>query len=68
MRWHGNITDVTLDDTISLPTWLGDENDELALKQARKMFPDREVVGVQTREIAFGGGNIHCITQQMPRA
>ncbi|MBQ5748879.1 MAG: agmatine deiminase [Oscillospiraceae bacterium] len=46
----------------------GDENDALALKQARQMFPDREVVGVQTKEIAFGGGNIHCITQQMPRA
>ena len=31
------------------------------------MIPDREVVGVQTREVAFGGGNIHCITQQQPR-
>ena len=31
----------------------------------REMFPDREVVGVQTREVAFGGGNIHCITQQL---
>ena len=44
-----------------------DENDALALSQLREMFPEREVVGVRTREIAFGGGNIHCITQQLPR-
>ena len=43
-----------------------DPNDELALEQVRAMFPDREVVGVRTREIAYGGGNIHCITQQEP--
>lgn len=46
----------------------GDENDEQALMQLRKIFPDREVVGVYTREIVYGGGNIHCITQQQPKA
>src|SRR5262249_34855984 len=31
-------------------------------------FPDREGVGVPTREILLGGGNIHCVPQQLPRA
>lgn len=46
----------------------GDEYDELALQQLREMFPEREVVGVDTVEVVFGGGNIHCITQQEPMA
>lgn len=45
----------------------GDENDELALAQLQEIFPDRQVVGVYTKEIVYGGGNIHCITQQMPK-
>ena len=44
----------------------GDENDALALQQVQEMFPDRKVVGVNTWEVAYGGGNIHCITQQQP--
>ena len=45
----------------------GDENDALALSQLQAVFPERKVVGVDTREIVYGGGNIHCITQQQPR-
>jgi len=45
-----------------------DENDSLALKQLQKMFPERKVVGVRTLEVVYGGGNIHCITQQQPLA
>ena len=44
----------------------GDENDGLALQQIQEMFPERKVVGVYTKEIVYGGGNIHCITQQLP--
>ncbi len=44
----------------------GDINDSLALEQIQEIFPDKKVVGVYTREIVYGGGNIHCITQQIP--
>ncbi|MGR3637408.1 MAG: agmatine deiminase [Shimia sp.] len=32
----------------------------------QEAFPDHEIVGVQAREILLGGGNVHCITQQVP--
>lgn len=43
-----------------------DEHDELARKQIQALFPEHEVVGVDTLEVVYGGGNIHCITQQEP--
>jgi agmatine deiminase len=42
--------------------------DRRALATLKKVFPEREVVGVPSREILLGGGNIHCITQQVPRS
>ena len=45
-----------------------DEYDALALRQVQEMFPEREVVGVRTKEVVYGGGNIHCITQHQPKA
>ncbi len=42
----------------------GDENDQLALDTIQSWFPEHKAVGVRTEEIAYGGGNIHCITQQ----
>jgi agmatine deiminase len=42
--------------------------DRAAAAQLRRLFPKRRVVGVSTREVLLGGGNIHCITQQVPAA
>jgi agmatine deiminase len=45
---------------------LDERHDEAAASLLRECFPEREVVGVSAREILLGGGNIHCITQQVP--
>ncbi len=42
--------------------------DVAALDWLRGVFGDREVVGVPTAVIGYGGGGIHCITQQVPAA
>jgi agmatine deiminase len=43
------------------------KTDRLAASRIKRAFPGRKVVGVPAREILLGGGNIHCITQQVPR-
>ncbi len=43
-----------------------DPRDGNAIKAMKKIFPERKIIGVQTREILLGGGNIHCMTQQQP--
>jgi agmatine deiminase len=40
--------------------------DRGALAKLRRLFPERKVIGVPGREVLLGGGNIHCITQQIP--
>jgi agmatine deiminase len=47
---------------------LDPHHDEEAAAILRRCFPEREVVGVPAREILLGGGNVHCITQQVPAA
>jgi agmatine deiminase len=47
---------------------LDERTDAAAAAVLRVAFPEREVVGVPAREILLGGGNIHCITQQVPSA
>ena len=50
---------------IALPVF-NDPNDEKAIKLLSELYPDRKIEPVYAREILLGGGNIHCITQQVP--
>jgi len=47
---------------------LDERTDAAAAAVIAERFPGRQVVGVPGREILLGGGNVHCITQQVPRA
>jgi agmatine deiminase len=43
-----------------------DAHDAAAIAAYEELFPDRTVIPVPGREILLGGGNVHCITQQVP--
>lgn len=46
----------------------GDPMDKTACKILAAQFPTRNIVPIAAREILLGGGNIHCITQQIPHS
>lgn len=55
-------------DAVLVPQFGGDneESDRRALEILRPLCPGRRVTGIDSRAILLGGGNIHCITQQIP--
>ena len=54
---------------VLVPSFGGEneETDKEAERKISKLFPDRPVVMIPARKIIVGGGNIHCITQQIPK-
>jgi agmatine deiminase len=52
-------------EVILVPTF-GHKNDDVALKIIQDIFPNRRVVGINCREMVYGLGTIHCISQQQP--
>lgn len=43
-----------------------DSYDQAAIEAMQNILPKRKIIGIYTREILLGGGNIHCMTQQQP--
>ncbi|MFP4460818.1 MAG: agmatine deiminase [Thermotogota bacterium] len=52
--------------SVILPVF-DDFQDTQAIEKIQGHFPKRSVIPVYSREILLGGGNIHCITQQIPK-
>jgi agmatine deiminase len=42
------------------------ESDQKAVETLQQLFPNRRVIGMPSKEILIGGGNIHCQIQQFP--
>ena len=57
-------------EAVILPAFGGEneESDRRAAALLAQWNPGRKVIPVQARAILVGGGNIHCITQQIPAA
>ena len=54
--------------TVVLAPTYADSNDEAALSILRNAFPERRVIGIDCRELIWGLGAFHCLTQQQPVA
>ena len=56
-------------DSVLLPQFGGENaaSDARAVEILRRLCPARKIVPVESRVLLLGGGNIHCITQQIPK-
>ena len=52
---------------VLVPTF-ADPADEAAVATLQKLFPNRRVIGIDCRELIWGLGTFHCLTQQQPAA
>jgi agmatine deiminase len=68
MRLAGSYVNFYIGNRRVVVPLLDPRRDGAALRKVKSLFPTREIVGVPAREILLGGGNIHCITQQVPIA
>ena len=53
---------------VVMPAFGGEneKSDRRAQQIMEELCPDRKIIPVYARDILTGGGNIHCITQQIP--
>ena len=52
--------------SVLVPTFNG-PHDRIALDTLAKLFPTREIVGINAVDLVWGLGTLHCLTQQQPK-
>jgi agmatine deiminase len=53
-------------EVVAVPTFQ-DKADDAALKILEGCFPTRKVIGINSRDLIWGLGSFHCLSQQEPR-
>jgi agmatine deiminase len=54
-----------INDAVLVPFY-ADENDSRILERLGEVFPGREMIGIDCRELIRQGGSLHCMTMQLP--
>src|SRR4029453_8860507 len=65
-RLAGSYVNSYLGNGIVVVPGFDDPPDAAALDMYRRVLPDQRVIPLPGREILLGGGNVHCVTQQVP--
>ena len=61
---HANF--LIINGAVIVPTYNQPEKDKAALDTIQEAFPDREIIGIDSRTIIRQHGSIHCLTMQLP--
>jgi agmatine deiminase len=66
MRLPASYANFYIANTCLLVPTFADPADGVALSILRECFPSRRVIGIDCRELIWGLGTFHCLTQQQP--
>jgi agmatine deiminase len=66
LRMPATYANFYIANTCMLVPTFADPADEAALSILRECFPNRRVIGIDCRELIWGLGAFHCLTQQQP--
>ena len=66
LRLPASYANFYIANTCVLAPTFDDPADEIALSILRELFPTRRVIGIDSRELIWGLGTFHCLTQQQP--
>lgn len=67
LGYPGSYINYYVANTVVLVPNYSDPNDGLANSIIQQLYPDREVIGIDVRNLYAEGGMVHCVTQQQPR-
>ncbi|WP_291725986.1 agmatine deiminase family protein [Bernardetia sp.] len=56
-----------INNAVLVPTYQNEKLDDLALSQIQKVFPNREIIGINCLPIIRQHGSLHCLTMQFPK-
>ena len=68
LGYKGSYVNFYIGNAVVLVPIYQDPNDQVALDIIQQHFPNRDVVGIDARDMYELGGMVHCVTQQQPVA
>jgi agmatine deiminase len=66
MQFKGSYVNFYVANSVVLVPQYEDPNDPLALAFIQNLYPDKEAIGIDCRNLFGVGGMVHCVTQQQP--
>ncbi len=66
MRMAGSYINFYIGNSVVVFPQLDPTYDDDVKTILEQQFPSRRIIGIAAKEILLGGGNIHCMTQQLP--
>jgi agmatine deiminase len=66
-RLSASYANFYIGNTVVLVPQFNLSTDKVAISILKKVFPKRKIIGIDCSNLIYGGGTLHCISQQIPK-